>query len=378
MNPISASLISLQKRWLVLLSGYLLLLALGFLWLQEAWTPVYARRWAALTAIIAAVQLARLWQALPQNHRADSAELLPTLGWGNGLSLGRGMLLAGLGGFLFAPWPPGWLAWLPGSLYLVAALSDFLDGYLARITNHVTRLGEALDIDNDAWGILIATALAFQYGQVPLWYVPVGLARYIFLAGLRLRQIRGLSIYELPFSVRRRAFAGVQMGFLVAILFPVFEPPGTTIAAGLFMLPFLVGFGYDWLLVSGRISARQNYGDTLRLLANLWTPLLLRIIAMTGLTALIVARPEFLATGGLVLAMIALGLAGRLAGILALLLVGFHLQLTSLSPWHLALLLSGTGLLFLGSGPLSLWTPEDWLIYRRAGESVSDESSRPL
>ena len=217
----SLALTSLKKDWMRVGLFFFLFIGGIYLLLERFWVPVYALRWLGLASVFGVWQLAFLWRNLHRNHRIRKVELLPRLGWANLVSFLRGIFIAALFGFLFSPWPAGWLAWLPFAFYLLAAISDFLDGYLARITNHVTELGSILDMENDSWGVLIVTLLAFWYGQVPVWFLPVGLARYLFVFGLWLREKMSKDNIELPFSHRRRAFAGVQMGFIVAMLLPL-------------------------------------------------------------------------------------------------------------------------------------------------------------
>jgi CDP-diacylglycerol--glycerol-3-phosphate 3-phosphatidyltransferase len=119
---------------------------------------------------------------------------------------------------------------------------DCFDGYLARLHNEVTRLGAMMDMSLDGLGMLIGVLLLIQFGQVPALILLVGLARYLFLLGIWIRRRIGKPIYELPENPLRRQFAGAQMGFIGVILFPVFSPPGTYLAAMLFALPFFLGF----------------------------------------------------------------------------------------------------------------------------------------
>ena len=90
--------------------------------------------------------------------------------------------------------------------------------------------------------MLAACLLLIQYGQAPVWYILVGLARYLFVFGLWLRQKMGLTNYPLPPNRIRRGLAGSQMGFIAVILLPVFTPPATLVAATLFMTPFSIAF----------------------------------------------------------------------------------------------------------------------------------------
>ena len=156
-----------------------------------------------------------------------------------------------MAGFLFLPKPESWFLWLPGILYLCSDIADFFDGYAARRTNHVTRLGEILDMSFDGLGVTIASLLAVKYGLVPIWYLAIGFARPLFLIGnWGLRKL-AQPVHELPPSTSRRIFAGLQMGFLAVVLLPVFSPPLTFVAAYLFGLPMLAGFLRDWFAVSG-------------------------------------------------------------------------------------------------------------------------------
>src|SRR5512139_3773917 len=133
--------------------------AVGFLFLRDRWESESAWQWLVVSTGVFGYELWTLWVNLEENHRVEEKNLLPGLGVGNLLSLFRGALIAALFGFLFSPSPEGRLAWLPGILYTVAALVDFLDGALARMTNHATRLGEILDMYFDGLGMLAATAL---------------------------------------------------------------------------------------------------------------------------------------------------------------------------------------------------------------------------
>ena len=71
---------------------------------------------------------------------------------------------------------------------------------------------------------------------------------------------------------------------------------------------------------------------------------------------------------GIILLSAALGAAGRIAAILGLILVGTQQAITGISPAQVILIVAFTMLLFMGTGRLSLWTPEEEWIHHRAGE----------
>jgi CDP-diacylglycerol---glycerol-3-phosphate 3-phosphatidyltransferase len=395
-SPQNKALTRLRLRWwgMLVLSG--LVLAGGFFFLLANWPGVIAGRnavlWLVLSAVVLVYQLWVLWRGLPANHRFDETEMLPTLGFGNSLTLARGVSVACLAGFLLLPYPPGWLAWIPGMLYLFSNLADLLDGYLARLSHHVTRLGEMLDMSLDGLGVLLAALLAVRYGQVPVWYLSIGLARYLFLGCLWLRRRRGLPVNDLPPSIRRRLFAGLQMGFIAFVLLPVFSPPSTFIAAALFAIPFLAGFLRDWLLVSGTpVIVTTGFSRSARLIRR-WTPVGLRILVVALAAGPASQRfldfsqqAAFYAAQGLpapnllvglqgvaealVVLLILFGASGRAAAVLGLSLAAIDQAIAGPTLTQTVLMAAFTAILFAGTGPFSLWAPEDKLIFRRIGES---------
>ncbi len=296
----------------------------------------------------------------------------------------RGLFLAMLGGFLLLPRPEGWLSWVPGLLYLCAGVADYLDGYVARVTHHSTALGQQLDMDLDALGILIAPLLGVLYGQLPMWYLTVSIARYLFLAGLWLLKRQGKSIYTLPESDTRRFLAGFQMGLCGVILLPIFTPPGTLIAATLFMIPFLSGFMRDWLVASGVVNTDSpRYKTLLSLNVELWygwLPVALRIalpiLWVIGVQsgALIKPVPVQIFLEGAMLAALVTGFVGRLAALVFLLALGFAIRGMPLDMLTTVLIICSSAILLLGSGKFASWTPDETFLRRRAGQTQTAHS----
>jgi CDP-diacylglycerol--glycerol-3-phosphate 3-phosphatidyltransferase len=406
------ALASLRKSWFFLLILQALLLLGGSAVLLTWWVDQFAIRWLGLSTLSSLVFLGNLWRSLEFNSRPGEDVLLPDLGPGNLLTILRGSFLALLMGFLFSPWPPGWLAWIPGLFYTIVAIADLFDGYLARKFDHQTLLGEKLDLTLDGLGLLVASILLVQYGQVPAWYLLVGLARYLFVGGIWLWRKTGKPIFELTSNPTRRPFAGAQMGFVAVVLYPLFGPPGTALAAALFAIPFLVGFTIDWLEVSGLKTAgflswksRLAHSTEIKNLDQqeewfsknifvLWLPLVLRIslVILIGVWAvqklIRMIGQEYLADpflnsdsasyypwlGWLLLIigigtlMIAVGAAGRIAALIILFGVGMYVNNFGLNVTEALLVVGAAALLYLGTGPYSVWNPEQGILTRRLGE----------
>jgi CDP-diacylglycerol--glycerol-3-phosphate 3-phosphatidyltransferase len=393
----------LRRRWLWTALLYALCLAGGYWFLATAWQPAPAGRWLFWAGLATVVELGVLWWVLPQNHPPASATLLPTFGYGTALTLFCGLMLALLAGFLFAPQPPGLLAWLPALIYTVARLVDYVDGYVARITRHETKLGSTLDMEFDGLGVLIAILLCIQYGKIPLWYLPLALSRQLFIAGIWWRTRRGKPVYEMTPSGNRRITAGFQTAFVSVMLWPIFTPPLTTLAAVVFALPLLASFGRDWLVVSGVLDpASPGYQRGLALIKSViegWLPLLCRVLG-TVMAVLVLlhdelgldgwaeataaawpAAPEWLLQAVMLLAWAALpcfllGILGRVAAVPLIALAMLDITAFGLR-W------TDNGLLFItavvvahaGSGRLAIWRPEEAILNKRPGERPSQENA---
>lgn len=395
------ALVSLRRRWLVVAVAWAILLLAGYGLLRKVW-PNYAGRWLAIASLFLTYVLWIVWRGLPENHREGESELLTTFGAGNMLTLVRGMAIGLTAGFLFSPWPLGALAWAPVLLYTTADVADYFDGYLARITNHTTRLGARLDMEFDGLGMVVVSVLAVWYGQLPWWYLILGSARYLFVFGTWWRRRLGKPVYDLPPSVHRRVFAGFQMGFMSAVLWPIVPAAMATVAGTILAIATAISFSRDWLVASGRLNPispiYRRVQHWLYLVATTWLPPLLRLVLVVTMamiyqnvsarlqppawTSLIASwglpGASVLATGLSLIAitatvMVITGTAGRLAAFLLVFPIGFDVATRGLH-WENGLALAGvTCLMLSGTGALSLWQPEERYLLRPAGEAAINE-----
>jgi CDP-diacylglycerol--glycerol-3-phosphate 3-phosphatidyltransferase len=357
---------------------YLLILTAGFTVTFLNRDLRYAGGWVLKVAAVMAYQFVYL---LRNRNRILASENLDHL-WGlaNILTLIRGALITVLAGFLFVPKPAGILGWLPALLFTLLAGLDFLDGYWARKSNTPTRMGELLDQEYDALGILIAIALTIQYGHLSAAFIYIGLAKYVFAWGTAWRKHRGRAVYSLPPSYMRRRLAGFQMGILAVFLWPIAAPPGTLLAELIIGVPLLLGFIRDWLLVSGALDPEDPFymkaKELFYRVGRTWLPLIIRAalvaaavtIALTSIRQGSLAaswmpfslpRPELLGvmyTALRLLLLLAL-VAGRFtsaSALLLLLLEGFRIFHSHLDPWGAAIVTATLLLYLFGSGPFRL------------------------
>jgi len=70
-------------------------------------------------------------------------------------------------------------------LFIAASVTDFLDGYVARRYNIVTKMGKLLDPIADKLLISTAMIMMIPIGRIPAWVVVIIIMRDIFVDGLR-------------------------------------------------------------------------------------------------------------------------------------------------------------------------------------------------
>ena len=149
-----------------------------------------------------------------QIRLARNALSLPNL-----LTYGRVAAVPVVVGFLFWPEEP-WARWSALAIYIIAALTDFFDGYLARAWSQQSSLGRMLDPIADkllvAAVLLVLTADHTIHG-LTLWAAIIILCREILVSGLReyLAELR----VPLPVTAVAKWKTTVQMvalGFLIA------------------------------------------------------------------------------------------------------------------------------------------------------------------
>jgi CDP-diacylglycerol--glycerol-3-phosphate 3-phosphatidyltransferase len=114
--------------------------------------------------------------------------------------------------------------WIALIIFLVAAGTDWLDGYLARRLNQVTDLGKFLDPLVDKLLVLAPLLSLIELGQVPAWGVFLILARELTIAGWRVNQttISGANIWGKLKTVTQIT--------AIALLIAPFPPTWTPIA----------------------------------------------------------------------------------------------------------------------------------------------------
>lgn len=178
----------------------------------------------------------------------------------NLLTLSRIGVIPVIGVLLFLPEPLG--PWLAALVFAAAAVTDFLDGYIARSRQQQSSLGVLLDPIADK--LLIAAVIfmlvAFHY-VTGATIVPAAiiLCREILVSGLR-EFLAGLQI-DLPVSRLAKWKTAIQMGAMIFLLLGGATPStlATIGAVGLWVAAVLTSVtGYDYFRRGLRhIAARE-------------------------------------------------------------------------------------------------------------------------
>jgi CDP-diacylglycerol--glycerol-3-phosphate 3-phosphatidyltransferase len=106
----------------------------------------------------------------------------------NAITISRILLIPVFVGFFLTPTPERSLA--AAAVFGLAALTDAIDGYLARRWGHVTNLGKLLDPFADKLLVLTALFLLVDFDRVDAWLAIVLAGREFFITALRFAAAR--------------------------------------------------------------------------------------------------------------------------------------------------------------------------------------------
>lgn len=120
------------------------------------------------------------------------------------------------------------LYWTTFILYVLAALSDWFDGYLARKYNVCTKIGGVMDHIGDK--LLVVNTLIMLCIMMPVWFVIIPviimIARELYISGLR--EFLGTQKIEMPVPKARFSMGKIKTTFQM-------------ISIAAFLLIFVVG-----------------------------------------------------------------------------------------------------------------------------------------
>ena len=81
---------------------------------------------------------------------------------------------------------PGLWMWLALGVFILASITDYIDGQIARRCNQVSDFGKFLDPLADKLLTLAAMSMFCQWGSFPAWALMIVLTREFAVSGLRM------------------------------------------------------------------------------------------------------------------------------------------------------------------------------------------------
>ncbi len=138
--------------------------------------------------------------------------------------------------------------WMAASVFLLAASTDWLDGYLARKLDCITELGKFLDPLVDKLLVLAPLVALVDLGRLPGWGVFLVLARELTIAGWRATP--GLAGAAVPAANWGGKIKTVVQVLAVALLLAPLPAPWPRVSDGVFWLAVALtwasGIAYLW------------------------------------------------------------------------------------------------------------------------------------
>lgn len=107
------------------------------------------------------------------------------------------------------------------AIYIIACLSDFIDGHIARKYNQVTNFGKFMDPLADKMLVLTAMCYFVDNDTMPGWVVALVLLREFGVSGLRLLAVEQGTVIAAAWSGKIKTFVTmVALGVLIIVAEP--------------------------------------------------------------------------------------------------------------------------------------------------------------
>ena len=130
-------------------------------------------------------------------------------------------------------------------VFIVASLSDLLDGYIARHYNQVSNFGKFMDPLADKMLVLSAMCFLVEKGQMPGWVVAVVLFREFAVSGLRLIAAERQHVIAAAWSGKIKTTC-TMIGLCFVLVFTQFEWLNIFVSAVILITTVYSGVEYFW------------------------------------------------------------------------------------------------------------------------------------
>ncbi len=123
--------------------------------------------------------------------------------------------------------PNIWM-WLSLGIFILASITDYIDGYIARKYNQVSDFGKFLDPLADKLLVISAMTMLCQWGRMPAWALMIVLAREFSVTGLRLVAVGKGKVIAAGWSGKVKT-ASTMIGLCTVMAFPTISVLDTVV-----------------------------------------------------------------------------------------------------------------------------------------------------
>lgn len=132
------------------------------------------------------------------------------------------------------------------AVYVIACISDFVDGYIARHYNQVSNFGKFMDPLADKVLVLAAMCFFVENGQMPGWVVAIVLFREFAVSGLRLIAVEQSRVIAAAWSGKIKT-ASTMIGLCAMMLFSGNETVNLICTIIILLTTVYSGIEYFWV-----------------------------------------------------------------------------------------------------------------------------------
>lgn len=114
---------------------------------------------------------------------------------------------------------PGIWMWLALAVFIIASVTDYIDGHIARKYGQVTDFGKFLDPLADKLLVIAAMVMFCEWGVFPAWALMIVLTREFAVTGLRLVAVGKGTVIAAGWSGKVKT-ASTMISLCVLMAFP--------------------------------------------------------------------------------------------------------------------------------------------------------------
>ena len=128
-------------------------------------------------------------------------------------------------------------------IFVIASLTDFVDGYIARHYNQTTDFGKFLDPLADKLLTIAAMTMFCEWGEFPAWALMIVLTREFAVTGLRLIAVQKGNVIAAGWSGKVKT-ASTMVGLCVMMAVPGIEVLNWVVIAVIVLTTLYSGVEY--------------------------------------------------------------------------------------------------------------------------------------